>query len=292
MFCTKVFCPANLHHWPKIRQVCHATSFSTFSSCRIILDCTEVEIAVPSKFDAKSWTYSHYKHRNTFKALVGVSPNGAVTFASKLYAGSTSDKEIVRHSCIMEKMSPGDMIMADKGFLIQDLLPPGVSLNLPPFLETAQFTPAQAKMTVRIARARIHVERAIRRIKLYAILSRIPYKHRSIASENFKVCAMLTNLMNPLIRDAEEVDIVSRQGFGPNASAETHGAPMDDPNVSRPTIMSLSSSTVLSANVPVSFFLPRYVGHGLMVDRVAMRALSLLACMPRKFCHSPLDICD
>ena len=24
MFCTKVFCPANLHHWPKIRQVCHA----------------------------------------------------------------------------------------------------------------------------------------------------------------------------------------------------------------------------------------------------------------------------
>ena len=253
-------------------------SFSTFSSCRIILDCTEVEIAVPSKFDAKSWTYSHYKHRNTFKALVGVSPNGAVTFASKLYAGSTSDKEIVRHSCIMEKMSPGDMIMADKGFLIQDLLPPGVSLNLPPFLETAQFTPAQAKMTVRIARARIHIERAIRRIKLYAILSRIPHKHRSIASEIFKVCAMLTNLMNPLIREVEEVDIVSCQGSGPNASAETYGAPMDDPNVSGPTIMSLSSSTVLSANVPV-FFLPASLCQSRIDGRQGSNACTVIACL-------------
>ncbi|KAJ3655790.1 hypothetical protein Zmor_014903 [Zophobas morio] len=64
----------------------------------------------------------------------------------------------------------GDMILADKGFLIKDILPAGVDLNLPPFLTTAQFTPEQAVQTRTIARARIHVERAIRRIKCWKIL--------------------------------------------------------------------------------------------------------------------------
>ena len=62
------------------------------------------------------------------------------------------------------------MILADKGFLIKDILPAGVDLNLPPFLTTAQFTPEQAVQTRTIARARIHVERAIRRIKCWKIL--------------------------------------------------------------------------------------------------------------------------
>lgn len=33
----------------------------------------------------------------------------------------------------------GDMILADKGFLIQDLLQRGVSMNIPPFLNCGKF---------------------------------------------------------------------------------------------------------------------------------------------------------
>ena len=44
--------------------------------------------------------------------------------------------------------------MADKGFIIQDLLPVGVPLNIPPFLGSSE-----------IASLRIHVERAISKIK-------------------------------------------------------------------------------------------------------------------------------
>ena len=161
------------------------------------MDCTEVDIAKLYEFDSKSWTYSHYKHRNTFKGLVGVSPNGAITFVSKLYPGSCSDKEIVQHALVLEKMSPGDIVLADNGFLIQDLMPPGVSLNLPPF--RAHFTPIQGKMTVRIARARIHVEHAIQRLKIFSILSHVHHQYHGMASEVFQVCAMLKILMNPLI---------------------------------------------------------------------------------------------
>ena len=106
-------------------------------------------------------TFSAYKQRNTFKGLVGVAPNGVITFVSSLYPGSTSDKSIVAHSGIVEKMQPGDMILADKGFVMQDLLPAGVSLNVPPFLKNKRFTKEEAQLTTMIARDRIHVERAI-----------------------------------------------------------------------------------------------------------------------------------
>ena len=55
-------------------------------------------------------------------------------------------------------------------------------------------------MTVRIACARIHVERVIQRLKLYGDLTRIPYQFRVYATEIFQVCAALTNFMNPLIK--------------------------------------------------------------------------------------------
>ena len=56
-------------------------------------------------------------------------------------------------------MKPGDLILADKGFLLHDILPKGVSVNIPPFLTTQQFTKEQVVETTRIARARIVVIR-------------------------------------------------------------------------------------------------------------------------------------
>ena len=121
-------------------------------------------------------TFYNYKQRNTFKGLVGVAPNGVITFISKLFPGSTSDKAIVAASDVLGKMNSGDMIMADKGFVMQYLMPPGVSLNVPPFLKIRRFTKEESQLTTTIARARIHVERAIARIKQHEILSFIP-KH-------------------------------------------------------------------------------------------------------------------
>ena len=56
--------------------------------------------------------------------------------------------------------------MADKGFTIEDLLPLGVYLNIPPFLGKSGQMPAdQVVLTQEIASLRIHVERAINKIK-------------------------------------------------------------------------------------------------------------------------------
>ena len=78
-------------------------------------------------------TYSSYKSHNTFKLLVVISPTGVVTFLSKLWGGSTSDKQIVKETGFLNLLEKGDSVMADKGFTIQDLLDPlGVTLNMPP----------------------------------------------------------------------------------------------------------------------------------------------------------------
>lgn len=180
-------------------------SFNSFSNCRIVLDCTEIQIAVPRRSMAhQRQTFSHYKQRNTFKALVGVAPNGCITFVSSLYAGSLSDKQIVKHSNVLDQLKTGDMVLADKGFVMQDLMPPGVTLNVPPFLVRQQFTRTEVQLTTRIARARIHVERAIERIKNYAILSHIPAHYRPWASKIFQLCAALVNLQSTIIGEIRE----------------------------------------------------------------------------------------
>ena len=140
----------------------------------MVIDCTEVTTANPKLLKDQCDMYSSYKSKITSKDLVGVAPNGTVVFVSRLYAGSTSDKKITEHCGVLKHFVPGDSIMADKGFLINDILPAGVTLNIPPFLETWQFTEELVQETKRIARARIHVERAINRIKMFTILSYIP----------------------------------------------------------------------------------------------------------------------
>ena len=53
---------------------------------------------------------------------------------SCLYEGSTSERDLVVASGILDKMDRGDSVMADKGSDIEDLLLPiGARLNIPLF---------------------------------------------------------------------------------------------------------------------------------------------------------------
>ena len=107
-------------------------------------------------------TFSNYKNHNTLKSLIGITPSGAVCFISDLYGGNISDKKLTAECGILKLLESGDAIMADRGFTIEDILPTGVTLNVPPKLnETGQLTENEHSTTRRIASIRIHVERAI-----------------------------------------------------------------------------------------------------------------------------------
>ena len=107
---------------------------NVYPKTRVILDCTEIFIEMPSSYRSQAATFSSYKHHNTAKGLVGIAPSGAVTFVFDLFTGRCSDKKIVQASGILDMLEKEDDVMADRGFEIEDILPAGVTLNIPPFL--------------------------------------------------------------------------------------------------------------------------------------------------------------
>ena len=114
-----------------------------------------------------------------------------------------SDIAITKLSRILDLMQPGDMIMADKGFKIEKLLEgKKVALNLPPFLSNMQqFTPEEVSQTEEIASARIHVERAIRRIKEFKVFDKVPLSMIGSVNQMWAVCCILTTFQLPLIKN-------------------------------------------------------------------------------------------
>lgn len=196
----------SLSIWPSKEKILEEMPESfklKYKETRVIIDCTEIKVEMPSSLVLKSQTYSNYKSANTLKGLVGISPGGSITFLSQLYTGSISDREITERCGILRMpYQAGDCLMADKGFDIQDLLDPiGVRLNIPPFLHMQDQMPASDVLqTQQIAAERIHVERAINKIKNFHIFDQIiPLSLAGSINQIWTVCGLLTLFQNPII---------------------------------------------------------------------------------------------
>ena len=179
-----------------------------YPTTRVILDCTEIFAETPSTFLLQSQLYSSYKSNTTLNSLTGISLHGAITFVSSLYTGAISDKEITRCSGILDLVEAGDSVMADKSFDKEDLRR-GKSVSLNPlsfFLESrSQFSASEVQQTKMIANVRIHVERAIRRIKEYHIFdSDIPLSMLGSINQLYTVVCLLTNFQGPLLLNRDK----------------------------------------------------------------------------------------
>ena len=72
--------------WPNREEVKQQfrKSFKKYPDTRVIIDATEFFSERPTSPCAQKATWSDYKHHNTVKLLVGITPCGAFTFISKL----------------------------------------------------------------------------------------------------------------------------------------------------------------------------------------------------------------
>ena len=161
-----------------------------------IIDASELFLETPSDLVLQSSTWSNYKQQNTSKYLVGVTPNGAITFISSAYVGSISDPELTRCSGLLSKLEgkKNISVMGDRGFTIRDQLQEiGVKLNITPFLDgRKQLTPEEVQKGRSIASLRIHVECAIGRMKNYHSERCFSYKHGPSHQPNC-VCLCMAN---------------------------------------------------------------------------------------------------
>ena len=106
--------------WPSKQEIkTHMpNSFSKYPGTRVIIDCAEFFIEEPSSPSGQKATWSDYKHHSTFKLLVGITPSGAFSLISKLWSGSTSDRQVTQESGLIDLLEEGVQVMAD-GFYNQ-----------------------------------------------------------------------------------------------------------------------------------------------------------------------------
>ena len=156
-----------LIHWPERedlwRTMPQCFQFSFGKKATVIIDCFEVFICRPSNLLARAQTFSSYKHHNTVKVLIGITPQGTISFVSKAWGGRTSDKFLTENCGMLNKLLPGDLVLADRGFTIQEnVMFQRAELAIPAFTRGKdQLDPVDVEKTRGIANVRIHVERVI-----------------------------------------------------------------------------------------------------------------------------------
>jgi len=138
-----------------------------FRNCVVIIDCFEIFIERPTSLSARAQTWSNYKHHNTAKYLIGITPQGSIAFISQGWGGRTSDVHLTENCGLLSNLLPGDMILADRGFTIEDSARLYCAeVKVPPFTRgKKQLSRVEVDTARRLSRVRIHVERVIGMIR-------------------------------------------------------------------------------------------------------------------------------
>lgn len=112
--------------WPeravllKTMPKCFKESFH--GKTAVIIDCFEIRCETPSNLLTAAQAWSNYKHSETIKYLIGITPQGSISYINASWGGRISDKCITQNSTFLQKLCPGDIIMADRKILIKEFV--------------------------------------------------------------------------------------------------------------------------------------------------------------------------
>ena len=141
---------------------------------------------------------------------------GTISFVSEAWGGRTSDKFLTENCGFLRNLLPGDLVLADRGFIIHDeVMFYHANLNIPAFTKgKSQLDPVEIEKTRNLANIRIHVEQVIGllRQKKYLILqstlstdflmcntSKDGNQDVPLIDRMIRVCAALVNRCPPII---------------------------------------------------------------------------------------------
>ena len=177
-----------------------------------VIDCFEIFVEKPSNLLAKSVTWSQYKHYNTAKYLISITPQGVISYISNGWGGRASDKYIIESSGYLSNLLPGDVVLADRGFNVAESVAlHGATLYIPAFTRgVSQLDPLQVEATRKLANVRIHVERVIgsmrQRFKILNATSVVQKELYTLKCNDVtlldcivRVCCALNNVCDPIV---------------------------------------------------------------------------------------------
>ena len=160
-------------------------------------------LKTPKNHAAQRITWSNYKHHDTGKFLITISPNGLMVFASVAYGDSILDKQLTVDSGYLDLVEPYTVIMVDKGFNIkEECTARFIDVHVPPGNRGhSQMLAKDIKKTNDIGKFRVSVEQVMRRFKTFNLIA----KELLISLVNdlhdiIVICAALNNLQSPIYK--------------------------------------------------------------------------------------------
>ena len=116
------------------------------------LHCFEVFINRPSHLLARAQTWLSYKHHNTVKVLIVITPQSTISYVSQAWGGQTSDKFLTVNCGILNKLLPWGLVLADRGFTtVESVMFQQAQLAIPSFTKGKdQLDPVDVEKTRRL----------------------------------------------------------------------------------------------------------------------------------------------
>ena len=167
--------------------------FKEFKNLRVIIMCVEVYCQSRPLFNFEHHDHTYAKNQTSaiYKALIGCTPTGMISFVSPVYEGTTSNREMFIKSRIANLLEPDDLVLVDHELVIKDIIESkGGQLKIPPFMEICNdFEKAVTK------KQRACVEEAVGRVKGFRVLqTELPLDMKGITSQLVFVCACIVNM--------------------------------------------------------------------------------------------------
>lgn len=171
---------------------------------RVIIDYFELTIEDPPLKKPKPQS-TNDKNDQTLKYLIGVTPHGVISFISDSWGSGISDVYITEHCGILDKLSPGDVILADRTILVHEAISKK-QVHLGTSLLTKEKNHTDCEKTRQVESARVmHVDRlVVDTIKnKFRILNdpasiwlvKTKYQNKSLLDYVVRVCCILYNLL-------------------------------------------------------------------------------------------------
>ncbi len=110
--------------WPsraELRKNLPAALRTSYPDCAVIIDCFTVPFEEPvSRGNQQHQQQGVGTSYNVLKYLIGVAPQGVVTFVSRGVLGNVSDKSLAEGCGLLCKLLPGDVVLASRDLDIAD----------------------------------------------------------------------------------------------------------------------------------------------------------------------------
>ena len=120
-----------LIRWPQTIVGPTVPPYNILLNTVAIIDGTEIFIQRPSNLTTQKSSYNDYKSHTAVKYSFGIDTfTGVFVYISPGFSGNSSDRFTIQHSGILDKLKPGQRILADKGYNAHDLFAQNATFSL------------------------------------------------------------------------------------------------------------------------------------------------------------------